>query len=154
MVAQRYRHVFWEGYLLDRFSSSILGRPFAVKDEAISVDVPSGSSDKVFQLFLRIGRITSHMHNSMYHPRLQNNTTYTDPRPDETSELDKLGPSDALSHLRVFHAQLQRWNLEAPVHESPTCVYEKAGYFEMVFQESRLWLFRAVIHELPEVQLH
>jgi hypothetical protein len=154
MAAQRCGTVFWESYLLDRFSSSILGRPFAVEDEAISVNVPTSSVGKVFSHLLLIGRITSHMHNSMYHPTFQNKTLHTGFSFDKTSSLTgHTGPTNALLHLRVFHSRLQRWKIEAPVHESPTCVYETAGYFEMTFHEARLLLFRAVIHELPEGQL-
>ncbi|KAH7085973.1 hypothetical protein BKA63DRAFT_598553 [Paraphoma chrysanthemicola] len=154
MVAHQCRLVFWESYLLDRFSSSILGRPFAVEDEAIDVEVPGSSFGKAFDHLLHIGRITSQMHISILHPTFRNKNPYTGSTPDKTPDIAEFpGSMNALSHLRRFHSHLQRWKLETPTYELPRCVYETTEFFEMTFQESRLCLFRAVLHELPEDQL-
>lgn len=152
-VVRHRKQVFWESYLLDRFSSSILGRPFAVEDEAIDV-APDSSSGEVFNHLLQMGRITSDMHNAIYHPTFRTEPPHTSSSFGKIKDPAGLPSSmNALFYLRKFHSQLRNWSLEAPTFEAPTCVYEKAEFSEMILQESRLSLFRAVIHELPESQL-
>jgi hypothetical protein len=125
-----------------------------VEDTAIDVDVPSSHFGEVFNHMLRIGGITSNMHISIYHPTVQNQAPHTDSSVDKSSDLHgSLGSMNALSRLRKFHSQLQTWRLEAPTYDPSACVYETAQFFDMTFQESRLWLFRAVIYALPEGQL-
>ena len=37
LVEQKQRRIFWECYILDRYSSGILARPFTIADDDISV---------------------------------------------------------------------------------------------------------------------
>ncbi|KAH7390853.1 hypothetical protein DE146DRAFT_145154 [Phaeosphaeria sp. MPI-PUGE-AT-0046c] len=138
---QRCRRVFWEAYLLDRFSSSMLGRPYAIDDAVIDIDVPDQLSGSPFSHVVRLGRITSEMHVAIFFPELERSVT--------GNEAKHVSSSDLLSNLRRYHGKLRSWRLQAPVFERQTCVYETVEFFEMNLQESRLWLFRAAINNLP-----
>lgn len=43
---QKRRRIFWECYILDRYSSSMLGRPFAIADGDISAGIPAVANDE------------------------------------------------------------------------------------------------------------
>ncbi|KAM0325174.1 hypothetical protein ACHAQA_007713 [Verticillium albo-atrum] len=170
---QRARKVFWESYLLDRFSSSTLGRPFAIADAAISTEFPteaprfefdhseqpsgmgpasSRSETAIFIWLIQLGQITSGIHYSMH----QRNPSQKDSPPffsgisQGNPLLDRaIGTSDIFSQLRHFHGQLQDWRRAAPSFEPPTCLFETQQYFELTYQERRMWLIRAAIDKLP-----
>ncbi|KAJ5308812.1 hypothetical protein N7508_004191 [Penicillium antarcticum] len=40
-----HRRVFWESYMIDRYSSITLDRPFAVTDKAIQIGFPANAND-------------------------------------------------------------------------------------------------------------
>ncbi|OQD84305.1 hypothetical protein PENANT_c013G08125 [Penicillium antarcticum] len=42
---QLQRRVFWESYMIDRYSSITLDRPFAVTDKAIQIGSPANAND-------------------------------------------------------------------------------------------------------------
>jgi len=112
----------------------MLGRPFAIDDSVIDVDLPSETSEPVFNHLARLGHITSTMHVSIYHQ--------------DTAAQNAPNNTDIMA-LRNFHTQLTLWRLEAPTFDSFTCFYETHEFFELTYQESRLWLFRAAINKLP-----
>ncbi|PSN74840.1 hypothetical protein BS50DRAFT_540411 [Corynespora cassiicola Philippines] len=132
--SQRCGRVFWESYLLDRFASSMLGRPFTIDDSLIDVELPNEPSESVFNHLVRLGRITSTIHASAYcqFPRAPNSLDNPD-----------------IMMLRNFHAQLKAWRHQAPVFEASHCFYSTQEFFELTYQEARLWLFRVAINHLP-----
>jgi hypothetical protein len=119
----------------------MLGRPYAIADAVIDIHVPSKLSGDSFSHLVRIGRITSDMHVSISYPEAK--------CVDLLDDAKNIDSSSLLSALRSFHRKLRLWRLQVPVFEHQTCVYETPEFFELTFQESRLWLFRAAINNLP-----
>jgi len=46
LTEQHRRRIFWECYVLDRYSSGILGRPFAIAESDIDVPLPFDANDE------------------------------------------------------------------------------------------------------------
>lgn len=136
--------------MLDRFSSTTLGRPFAIDDAVINVDVPNETSGCTFSHLARMSRISSDMHVQIYYPSNRSLDSLNDTNRVPTIDLAKSVDSrNILSNLRKFHAQLQSWKLQTPTFEQPTCIFDAPEFFDLNFHESRLWLFRAAINKLP-----
>lgn len=156
MDIQRCRKVFWESYLLDRFSSSTLGRPFAIGDSSISADVPEDENlatrtspraeISVFNWLVGLGQLTSEIHHAMNrrHGRGVGSTgALLVPFPDRAVET-----GDTLSLLRKFHGRLRDWRKIAPCSQLPRNVHEASESFDLAYHETRLWLIRAAIGKL------
>ncbi|KAF2020463.1 hypothetical protein BU24DRAFT_487082 [Aaosphaeria arxii CBS 175.79] len=158
-IDQLGQRIFWETYLLDRFSSSILGRPFAIDDSAIETPIPadeqcdmagrSGPRLRVFIHLIRLGQITSRMHHPIYYRSRKARESESVLEIFTSSSSRAADPRDLLSRLRTFSAQLKQWRESAPTVTLPSYIYESAEFFEISFQEARLWLLRAVVDELP-----
>lgn len=119
----------------------MLGRPYAIDDAVIDIEVPSHFSPEPFSHLIRMGRITSEMHVAVFYPEPEREESWNQAKSGNLSSL--------MSTLRSFHDRLKLWRLQVPVFEHQTCAYETPEFFEMTFQESRLWLFRAAINNLP-----
>ncbi|KAK7593276.1 hypothetical protein V3481_004365 [Fusarium oxysporum f. sp. vasinfectum] len=148
-LLQQCQKVFWEAYLLDRFSSRTLGRPFAIADRLISTDIPNSIPSpheediSVFQWLIGIGRLSSQIHSAM-EERRPNSTSFS-VGPSATSTPD-LG--EVLCQLRCFHHDLGSWHDSAPLFDNPSCLFETREFFELTYQEERLRLIRATIEVL------
>lgn len=162
---QRCRKIFWDSYLLDRFSSSTLGRPFAIDDAVIDVDLPtdavqSGVSPHtlqtekadttIFNHLIRLGQITSAIHYAIHQrPTFPGTPAGTVGVHVSFTTHNLFQTGETFAMLRKFHKRLQIWRQNAPRVEDPQCLYETLEYFELSYQEARLWLTRAVINRLP-----
>ncbi|KAF4333019.1 pyrimidine pathway regulatory 1 [Fusarium beomiforme] len=137
------QRVFWEAYLLDRFSSRTLGRPFAIADRLIFANVPHPNPDSqihdfsVFSWLVGIGRLSSQIHSTMEEQR---------PSPTSATMAPDLG--EILCQLRYFHHELSNWHKAAPSFDSPVCIFETREFFELTYQDERLRLIRATIEVL------
>lgn len=162
---QRCRKIFWESYLLDRFSSSTLGRPFAIGDSAISADLPEDAVSvhmpadqnleshvgprpkiSIFNWLVGLGQLTSQIHYTMNRRcgrGVGSAGTLLVPLPDRAVKT-----GDTLSLLRKFHGQLSDWRKMAPCSQFPRYVYEASEFFDLSYHETRLWLIRAAIGKL------
>lgn len=150
--ADRCRRVFWESYLLDRLSSSTLGRPFAIQDGSIAARIPDCD--------LPAAEFLSSQPQSPFHWRIGLNLLKSRTRralnardhgcaPSSSSLDEDLRVGRNVSMLRRFHAQLLDWRAKAPVSEPPRSLYETQEYYELSCQEARLHLLRAIIDKLP-----
>lgn len=153
---QRCHKVFWESYLLDRFSSSTLGRPFAIGDSSISADVPEDESSathtspraeiSIFNWLVGLGRLTSEIHHAMNRRPgrgVGGNGALLVSFPDRAVET-----GDTLSLLRKFNGRLRDWRKIAPCSQLPKHVHEASESFDLAYHETRLWLIRAAIGKL------
>jgi hypothetical protein len=167
---QRRLIAFWESYSLDRFASSTLGRPFAIEDSAIDIDLTeynvnqqanegdTGQSyngmdptrnQAVFVHLLRLDRITSNICRSM---------RYVNRAPGPSSMFNgSLVTSNKLSSraghiftsVRIFSDRLEDWRRNIPYFQYPKCAYDTKEFFELSFQQSKFQLFRTAINSLP-----
>lgn len=144
-LLQQCQRVFWEAYLLDRFSSRTLGRPFAIADRLISTDVPSpqGEDISVFQWLVGIGRLSSEIQSAMEDRRLKSASPSAGSSATSTPDL-----GGVLCQLRRFHHDLGNWHESAPSFNNPSCLFETREFFELTYQEERLRLIRATIEVL------
>lgn len=164
---QKRRRVFWECYIIDRYSSAVLGRPFAIADSEVSVSLPVAANDEVIQtaatsalsdiptvptatptelsvfvFYIKLRRISSRIRTEFYIPR-----------------RSRSGPSTPLNISSVGHAQikvegylneLNRWRLEAPVFAQPASLYERPEWYDYLLETDKLALLRAAMHMAPK----
>lgn len=95
------RRIFWSCYCLDRQVSIILGRPFAISDRDIDVELPTGTDDEypsdAITCFVHICRLRK------LESQIQQDTHRVD--------LQCLAPVD------TYLQQLQQWRSEIPRHQ-------------------------------------
>lgn len=114
----------------------MLSRPYGIDDVAIDVDLPAeGPEATVSNHLIRLGQITSAMHYSLYNLK--------------PASHESTNPVEIFSQLRSFTVDLKQWRRSAPTFAAPTCVYETSEYYDLSFQDARLWLLRATINKLP-----
>lgn len=168
---QRRRRVFWETYCLDRFSSSTLGRPFAIDDSIITVELaepllimgqdplshdpsmasygwPSyveASDRRVFNHLLALSRITSGLHCSQQSQRSRGRDRET---PNKLRSVGS-GAEESYQVLHKLRGDLEVWRLNAPGCDSQVCLYQSPEYFELCFQKEKLYLIRVAIDKSP-----
>lgn len=142
---QQCQRVFWEAYLLDRFSSRTLGRPFAIADRVISTDIPSPHEEdiSVFQWLIGIGRLSSEIQSVMEDRRVKSASPSAGSSATSTPDL-----GGVLCQLRRFHHDLGSWHKSAPLFNNPSCLFETREFFELTYQEERLRLIRVTIEVL------
>ncbi|EGU72937.1 hypothetical protein FOXB_16557 [Fusarium oxysporum f. sp. conglutinans Fo5176] len=148
-LLKQCQKVFWEAYLLDRFSSRTLGRPFAIADRLISTDIPNSIPSpheediSVSQWLIGIGRLSSQIHSAMEERRPNSASFSVGPSATSTPDL-----GEVLCQLRGFHHDLRSWHESAPLFDNPSCLFETREFFELTYQEERLRLIRATIEVL------
>lgn len=169
---QRRRKVFWECYSLDRFASSTLGRPFAINDSMISVELPeatdgdngrtidSRNADADHALFqdamdlrvsnhlLRLARITSEIH-YLFPPRSAT-PSGTDTHASARISSWASKPGEVYPILLTCHKKLKSWLASSPHYPNPECVPQSEEYFELAYQKERLNLFRTAIDRFSD----
>lgn len=170
LTEQHHRRIFWECYVCDRFSSGILGRPFAILESEISVPLPVDSNDEAisasnatsldqivaplvgsptelstFIWHTQLRRISSRIHSTFYTGRSQGSQRSTEGI--RTSALKSVGYVYA-SFLR-FEKELRAWRDSAPIFPSPDGLYQSPEWHEFLFEKDRLLLARGAMHNIP-----
>lgn len=170
---QRRLIVFWESYSLDRLSSSTLGRPFAIEDSAIDLNltdeilnqpansggidqspyqtyigIPTHSNKTVFMHLSRLDHITSNICRSIRHVhRTAGSYSVLDSYPGASGRsLSRAG--HIFTSVRIYSDRLDEWRGNIPIFQYPGCAYETKEFFELSFQESKFHLLRAAINSL------
>jgi hypothetical protein len=170
MIEQHQRRIFWECYVHDRFSSGILGRPFAILESEISVSLPIDADDETIissgtvaldsipissrtrpselsvNLFcIKLRRISSRVHSAFYSGR----------RPASHSVLGATRTSDfrsvghVYSSFSQFHKELDLLRASAPIFAEPRCLYERSEWHDFMYEKDRLLLARAAMYNVP-----
>ncbi|KAL2060211.1 hypothetical protein VTL71DRAFT_9606 [Oculimacula yallundae] len=159
---QLQRRVFWHCYAIDRYSSTTLGRPFAIADYEISVPFPVQVNDdqlfdwtgrldempcdrnnndmSVFIFYVHLRQITSRMHDCFH----------TWSRASSPDSLP-LGLSGKV-HVEVASllSELRTWRDSAPIFPEATCLYHHAEWHDFMYERYRLLLLRAAIDAVPK----
>ncbi|KAH8889040.1 hypothetical protein GQ53DRAFT_690791, partial [Thozetella sp. PMI_491] len=169
---QIQRRVFWSYYLMDRYSSTTLNRPFAIADEDITIGFPADVNDQelesplspplsfdsvvssqpptspsemsVFLLCVRLRQVSSQIHA-------------------ELSQI--LHPSGPLSaapqqpflltgHIHTILDQLLKqlefWRGTAPTFENPRSLYQRQEWYDLLQAREELHLIRKAIDLAPK----
>ncbi|KAJ8111167.1 hypothetical protein OPT61_g6173 [Boeremia exigua] len=164
---QHLRRIFWECYVLDRYSSGILGRPFAIAEADITVPLPVNAYDdhiataviqdldsmyqlegtaitemSIFIVFIELRRISSRIHTMFYTRRPT----------DSTSENWYIG-IHSIGHIHVkfmrFKSELDAWRVTVPTFSSPRSLYERPDWHDFMYHKDMLLLTRGALHSLP-----
>lgn len=176
---QMRRRVFWECYVLDRNSSSTLGRPFGLSDSDISIELPLDVNDEdlsaasissttvVSPISLRseintemtlaiqnikLAQLTSSIHTAMHANPRERGEKPTSRRAytySGSSSDTSSRPGEIYVAVQYFTQQLQQWWNARPVFETVQCLYQAAEYFELQYQKEKLGLIRMAIDRVP-----
>ncbi|KAK5109655.1 hypothetical protein LTR62_006777 [Meristemomyces frigidus] len=164
---QHCRRIFWECYVLDRYSSTTLGRPFSIADSDIHVKLPVPFADDeverqpldtlhrlsktpdpniepgpmdVFILCINLRRITSRIYDTFF-------------TGNQSVKLDAWSMTATADIHVKFHALLQdleTWRQSAPVFLQPECLYQRPQWYDFMLEKERNFLVRGVIDTLPQ----
>jgi hypothetical protein len=169
---QMRRRVFWICYMMDRYSSITLNRPFAISDTDIDVGPAADTDDQqlsmaeqsvhsldeltsqqttlvasemsAFIAGVRLRQISSRIHRY-----------FTDTLNAQTSA--RTGHDDlflATGHIHValqgFLAELDSWRASAPVYEAPTCLFERGQWYDLLQAREAFNLLRRAVDVAPK----
>lgn len=170
LMEQHRRRIFWECYVLDRYSSGVLGRPYAISDNDITVDLPIDASDdtivqfanaerledvptgggtnptelSVFIYIIQLRRITSRIHSDFYDGRSLSAVS------GDTTPSQSLSPGDVYVKLYHFLDELDEWRAKGPIFAESQSLYEKPDWYDFMFIKDKLLLVRAAMHITPK----
>ncbi|KAH8656884.1 fungal-specific transcription factor domain-containing protein [Ilyonectria robusta] len=167
---QHQRRVFWECYILDRYSSGVLGRPFAIADKDITIELPIDAADgtitqstganslasidirtgshptelSVFIFHIKLRKVTSRIHSEFYARRsIPSSSGAATPIPHRSSS------GHIYVKLYQFLNELDLWRQDAPVFDSPQSLYERVEWYDFLLEKEKLLLIRGAIHIAP-----
>ncbi|KAI1860518.1 hypothetical protein JX265_009917 [Neoarthrinium moseri] len=168
---QLHRRVFWTSYLMDRYSSYTLNRPFAIADRDIQVNLPAHAEDEYIaaasELAFNLDSFTA-----THVPVLPNEMSValccislrqiSSRIHSQTSQLSKLYASPSsqpdlpLISGRVykmvddFTRELKAWRAATPKFDSPRCLYESEAWYDLLVARERLLLVRKAVDLVPK----
>jgi hypothetical protein len=168
---QLQRRVFWECYVIDRYSSITLDRPLAIADRDIRVLLPVNANDdeieaaegsvpdldifqvsprsqvettdlSVFFLCIRLRQITSKIHSLFQYKKY--------PSADGAGSLSSLNaPGRIYTNLYRLLQELDDWRRSVPFLEHPRCLYESEDFYDLRWMRERLLLVRKAMDLVP-----
>lgn len=168
---QLQRRVFWECYMIDRYSSSTLDRPFAIADQDIATALPAHVDDAdlaaasalypdlatfetrytgsgvnemtVFLACVRLRQITS---------RIQSLASVTGKHSSQRATDQLLSTGNVFCALDALLNALEDWRTSTPMLTIPKCLYERHEYFEFLYAREKLLLIRRAMEVVPKRQ--
>lgn len=168
---QLQRRVFWQCYMIDRYSSSTLDRPFAISDHDIATALPAHVDDAdlaaasalypdlatfetryigsvpnemtVFLACVRLRQITS---------RIQSLASVVGKHNSRRApgQLQLLSTGNVFCALDELLNALEDWRTSTPMLARPKCLYERHEYFEFLYAREKLLLIRRVMEVVPK----
>jgi hypothetical protein len=169
LTEQHRRRIFWECYVLDRYSSGILGRPFAITEFDINVPLPFDANDEyivntgvesldtvpesdtrptevsVFIFGIKLRRISSRVHSTFYTARSA--TALGATSGSETPEFKSIG--HVYTAFARFKKELSDWRATAPIFPYPRSLYERTEWHDFLLEKDLLLLARGALHNVP-----
>jgi hypothetical protein len=173
---QLERRVFWESYMIDRYSSITLDRPFAITDNAIQIGLPADANDEELEAAEMSGSFqdlnsfcaassltavatimkrTTEMSVFSACVRLRQITskihsTFQEKAINGSDRSSITARGAVYSNLdRLLH-DLQAWRRSAPRFESPSCLYEMQEWYDLLCLRERLLLSRKALDLVPK----
>lgn len=169
---QHRRRIFWECYILDRYSSGILGRPFAIMEDDIHVGLPIDADDEtlmastapslddvpgnttsrptelsVFIHCIKLRQISSRIHTKFYAG------AGVDMKFTESVKSTRSARNLSIGHVYTcfsrFQAELNAWRLTAPVYPHPRSLYERPEWHDFLHEKDLMLLARGALHNIP-----
>lgn len=175
---QLRRRVFWQCYMMDRYTSVMLDRPPAIPDRDIEIGLPANADDEVLDIASTSGAFpdlesfhrtcapqadpadTTEMSvflmclrlrkiTSKIHAKFQQNSSTGAGR--ETSHIALATASGTIyADLDQLLLELEHWRRLAPVFHSPKCLYERQEWYDLLLMREKLLLIRKAIDLVPK----
>ncbi|KAH6875104.1 hypothetical protein BKA58DRAFT_311030 [Alternaria rosae] len=136
---QHQRRIFWECYVHDRYSSGILGRPFALLESEIGMALPIDADDETI-----VASGANTLENVPIH------ALYHSGDSTRTPGFQSIG--HIYSSFSQFDKELRALRSSVPVFVDPKCLYERSAWHDFMYEKDRLLLARGAIHNLPARQ--
>ena len=168
---QMRRRIFWMCYIMDRYSSTTLNRPFAIPDRDIQVCLPADIDDhdttiaigatltldtlcanrasshftemSVFRLCIRLRQISSRIHYEF--SRLLKLNTTTQGNGESFMLSGKISTT-----LRSIIQDLEDWRRSAPVFQNPRCLFETQDWYDLQQARETLHAVRKAVDLSPK----
>ncbi|KAH7169921.1 fungal-specific transcription factor domain-containing protein [Dactylonectria macrodidyma] len=169
LQAQRKRRVFWQFYMIDRYSSTTLDRPFLIDDRDIEIGFPVDADDEELERASSSIR-TLDQFCSTHNPGSRSETTIvfvsfrlrqiSSRIHTEFSRLKREQRESSPTHLLVGHVhvvlnkllqELEIWRRNAPTVAEPSCLYEMQEWYDLLHARERLYLVRRAIDLAPKM---
>ena len=169
---QMRRRVFWICYMMDRYSSITLNRPFAIKDSDIEIGLPADTDDEylgtiqsatlkfddlvntsppiagtemsAFVSCVKLRQISSRI--CRYFADTMNKQLST------RSGHDEVFLATGHIHVAVqrFLGELESWRATCPVYEAPQCLFERVEWSDLQQAREAFHLFRRALDVAPK----
>jgi hypothetical protein len=173
---QLQRRVFWESYMIDRYSSITLDRPFAMADRAIQIGFPANANDDEIEAaeisgafidlnsFCAVSSLTAvaavtsrttEMSVFFACTRLRQITSkiHSTFREKKLFGHDK-NPITArgavYARLDELLSELKGWRNSTPAFDNPSCLYEMQEWYDLLYLRERLILARKALDLVPK----
>ena len=169
---QHHRRIFWECYILDRYSSGILGRPFAIREDDILVELPIDVDDEdlinstastlqeitpntsshptelsIFIHCIKLRRISSGIHTKFYAEQDSVDKWSKQRQTCQPSRFPSIG--HLYTHFSWFQSELKSWRATAPIYPDPRSLYERPEWHDFLYEKDSMLLARGALHNLP-----
>ncbi|GLA27964.1 Zn(II)2Cys6 transcription factor [Aspergillus phoenicis ATCC 13157] len=175
---QLRRRVFWQCYMLDRYTSVMLDRPPAISDKDIQIGFPADADDEELDLagqsgvfadldsFYRISTaqlgsthttetsvflvcLRLRQVTSKIHTKFQQKGKGTGEQ--TMSQLDLATASGTIYlDLDELLNELDSWRISAPIFTNPKCLYERQEWYDLLLMRERLLIIRKAIDLVPK----
>ncbi|OJJ41955.1 hypothetical protein ASPWEDRAFT_126279 [Aspergillus wentii DTO 134E9] len=174
---QLSRRVFWECYMIDRYSSITLDRPAAIADDEIHVDFPVDADDGeieaagasgVFPDLDSFANTKAQMGSNrttetsvfLLCLRLRKITSKTHLKFQQLSKTQgSSSMTDSFMASGTIYAivdellcDLDAWRESAPQYQTPKCLYEMQEWYDLLLMRERLLLVRKAIDIVPRIR--
>lgn len=158
------RDIFWDCYLHDRYSSGIIGRPYAISEEDITVKLPISMREQDIAT-LPVARLddidvtpvssSSHAFVPLFVIKLRRITTQIQ------TQFFSSKTQDVPSHQTIREAAKLQANFDQFWHALDLCLggaprftqvqslYERPQWYEFMVEKDRLLLIRGIISKQP-----
>lgn len=171
LAEQKRRRVFWTCYIMDRYSSVTLNRPFAVADRDIHVAFPAEADDdevaravglspdldtfcqqrlpvrpnemSVLLLCVRLRQVSS---------RIQTQFAALTRTSSLSCDADELlfGTGRVYVMVDKMLRELEAWRSTCPVFDHPKCLFERQEWYDLLLARERINLIRKAIDFIPK----
>lgn len=171
---QLQRRVFWECYMIDRYSSITLDRPVAIPDTAIQIGFPADADDEEIEATERSGSFpdldsyctassitsppeTRNTEMSIFLACLrlrqitsQIHAEFGGKAIDTHAGKNIMARGLIYSKLDCLLDRLRQWRCSSPVFDHPRCLYEMQEWHQLLYLREQLLLIRKAVDLVPK----
>lgn len=161
MDEQTQRNVFWDTFVHDRYSSGILGRPYAISEEEIDVSLPLEASEAD----ISSSTATSLDHidvSSIHRPNESSVALYVIGLRQITTQVHRqfssstatspqtiVGAGQILSEMQDLVEEFDTWLETSPKFENPQSLYQRPEWYQFLMEKDKLVLLRSALARVP-----